>query len=201
MTAFPGLNWNVLRVVAFWADRSTCATLMLSCRFFYHGATKAILYRPIYLRNDHQAAAFLLFVRIDSGSRLRYVRDLSRGFCQQLTASTLDSLVQSMSAMTGLERLKIRDGEDFLQRYPALADVIGKHMTCLRHLEIARVGHLTWALLESLQCSLVSIALDWTGDDRELFDGADGDLSVYYHFVSFLVKWAPTLEELAYENE
>ncbi len=126
MTASPGLNWDVLRVVAFWADRSTCATLMLSCRFFYHEAITAILSRPIYLRNDHQAAAFLLFVRIDSGSRLRYVRDLSLGFCQELTASTLDSLVQSMSVMTGLERLKLRDGEEFLQRYSALADVIGR---------------------------------------------------------------------------
>ncbi|KAI0690930.1 hypothetical protein C8T65DRAFT_87260 [Cerioporus squamosus] len=194
----PALHWDVLREVALCANRSTCATLMLSCRFFYHEAAKSILYEEIPLRTEHQVAKFLWFLHADNDYRSRYVRNLYLG-CYNLMLPTLDSLVHSMTRMAGLEHLRIGDGEALLNEFPELADVIGE-MTCLRHLDIGYAGHLTCALLESMQSSLVSIRLNWMGYDEGFFDTeVSSDRLNQYHPVPFLAKWASRLEELACE--
>ncbi|TFK91057.1 hypothetical protein K466DRAFT_651222 [Polyporus arcularius HHB13444] len=193
----PRLNWDALREVAVCADRSTCATLMLSCRFFYHEAAKSILFNNIRLLGEKDVLRFLQFLQADNGSRFQYARHLTLCSLYGLKAHTAASLIRSMDRMPQLERLSIESGDSELRLYPALADVIAK-FTHLRHLDITYAGHVTCALLKSMQSALVSISLNWCDYPRSFFEAKVGrDLLANYHPVLLLARWAPTLEELS----
>ncbi|RPD71392.1 hypothetical protein L226DRAFT_573878 [Lentinus tigrinus ALCF2SS1-7] len=191
----PRLNWDVLREIARCADRATCTSLILTCRFFYHEAAKTILFEPVLLHNEDHVSKFLRFVQADDNSRYTYVRDVSFDF-YELPPQLLDSLVRSMAHMTRLERMYLGMGERFLNIFPVLADAIAR-LTSLRRLAINYAGDLTCAFLNSLQSGLVSVTLTWIWRfEHEI----DPHLLNNQHPAFLLARCASTLEELIYKN-
>ncbi|RPD56448.1 hypothetical protein L227DRAFT_656274 [Lentinus tigrinus ALCF2SS1-6] len=190
------LNWDVLREIARYADRATCTSLMLTCRFFYREVPKTILSERVQLSHVDRVSKFLQFVQANNGSRYHYMRDIS--FCISILPSQLlDSLVRSIARMTRLERVRIDFGDAFLNTFPGLADAIAK-LTSLRRLHIVHAGSLTRAFLNSLQSRLVSVTLTWIYGF--LGNGTDPHLLNNHHPVFLLARWTSTLKKLVCKN-
>ncbi|RPD56440.1 hypothetical protein L227DRAFT_656270 [Lentinus tigrinus ALCF2SS1-6] len=190
---------DVLPEIAFWAPRDTCASLMLTCRFLYREAAKSALYQDAYLSGDAQIAKFLRFLYAEGHSRLRYVHSLQLRL-YSISEETFQKLLSSVEQMIYLESLDIGEGEETLQLYPLLENVIVKRPS-LRHLRISGVGWLSITLLDRLTCNLTSLDLDWSGSDESfLHEEVHLDLWRNYHPVPFLSKWRHSLRELRCSN-
>ena len=73
----PKLCWGVLREAALVAPRQTCATLMRTCRFFYHEGAISLLQDRVELTDDQSILRFLNFLEAGDEPRFPYVRNTS----------------------------------------------------------------------------------------------------------------------------
>lgn len=160
MSGILSFNHDVIREILSHLPQSACASLMRTCRFFYHEAGRFIAQDGVTLNKAKKITSFTLFISGEDQSRCLCIRKLridhSRSYDK--VENTLRQLSLCLHHLTSLTSLTV-SGDELFKISPPFATAVAQ-LTSLLHLEISGVGHLSCFILQIIQSKqLCSIRL------------------------------------------
>ncbi|RPD56450.1 hypothetical protein L227DRAFT_603052 [Lentinus tigrinus ALCF2SS1-6] len=202
MASEPALRFNndILCEITNWADRRTCASLMLTCKVLNKAGAKSVLQSSggICIWGEKDTVLFHRFLHADP-SRFQHVRELHIFVASSMSQEALDGLLDDLRRMERLKTIGLTNADATLANFPALADALAK-LTTIQRLDICTGGSdAVFTFLSQMRSDLVSIRLEWTAFE----DAAERRLTTRwadYHPVPLLSKWTASLEELTCES-
>ncbi|KAI1793899.1 hypothetical protein LXA43DRAFT_884950 [Ganoderma leucocontextum] len=208
----PALNTDILATIVSFAAEwpGTIATMMQSCRLFYHEGPKVLLKKGVDFTDqwEDEIPEFLIFILAEGGTRCRYIGglyfwlidpdpsedsedDAETGYEIDIDPDVVRSLVEFLRdhSFPNLKFLELDPAEELLLLVPELAPVLTA-LPAVKHLQLHACGRLACAMAQGMD-KLVDVGLRYDLDEertpRPLVD---------IHPLIVLANSRNTLEEL-----
>lgn len=160
MDARPKLPYDVLLIVAAFADRKPLLALMTTCRSLHSDCAKYVLQDPVVLRGNNDIISFIYFMRPHKGKRWRHLRSL-RFLNEPITPRIAEALARVIHRASHLESLTFEHAERTLGAHPDLPLAFAATRT-VKHLVIDYGYQHTCRMLEAMHWPLESAVLNHT---------------------------------------
>ncbi|KAM5534662.1 hypothetical protein V8D89_011674 [Ganoderma adspersum] len=160
MDARPKLPYDVLLIVAAFADRRPLLALLTTCRSLHSDCAKYVLQDPVVLRGNHDIISFIYFMRPHKGKRWRHLRSL-RFLSEPISPRVAETLARVIHRASHLESLTFEHAERTLGAHPDLPLAFAATRT-VKHLVIDYGYQHTCRMLEAMHWPLESAVLNHT---------------------------------------
>ncbi|PIL25130.1 hypothetical protein GSI_13019 [Ganoderma sinense ZZ0214-1] len=152
--------YEVLLMIAAFADRKSLLTLLATCRSLHSDCAKYVLQDPVQLCGDRDIISFILFMRPHDCKRWRHLRSL-RFFGERIDSLVAKGLAKAIRRASHLESLVFNHAERTLGAHPDLPLAFAAIRT-VKHLVIDYGYQHTCRMLEAMHWPLESVVLNRT---------------------------------------
>ncbi|KAI1793526.1 hypothetical protein LXA43DRAFT_885376 [Ganoderma leucocontextum] len=160
MDSRPKLPYDVLLIVAAFADRKSLLALLTTCRSFHSDCAKYVLQDPVVLCGNHDIISFIYFMRPHKRKRWRHLHSL-RILGEPISPHIAEELARVIPRASHLEFLVFQHAEKTLGAHPDLPLAFAAIRT-VKHLVIDYGYQHTCRMLEAMHWPLESAVLNHT---------------------------------------
>ncbi|KAL1952146.1 hypothetical protein VTO73DRAFT_1295 [Trametes versicolor] len=193
----PRLNHDILLVVMTFCKKPTISRMMRTCSSLSRSGARLLLNGTVNINDAYALESLCHFLRADSFSRIRHLRDLELRIDEKLPRPIARQLVEILGRTTHLDTLTLAEAEPILQSHdPAIATAIAS-LTTLRTLVLSGAEELSRDMMLMLQSPLEELRFQYDPHGDAPFDEMlEPDELPQYHPLFLCQNFVASLRDL-----